>query len=374
MAYSNNLNIESKLFMKEASVINAPKISPSVSLIIPTDKSYPQYRIDEGRMKSLLKQVEKELQNEFSADKSKIVITKLQHIVSTIDHHRLSKALAIFVSPEKEKMYYLPFPVQEKLIIDTSFEVRDMLYSAKNNIDYLLLVIVNHKAKVYHGYNNSLVEIEIKDMPLNIEKVKRDYPEKVANFSDLHALEEINLDRYLREIDDVLTGILKEINAPVIICGVKRSIGHFKKLTKNRKKIVDYVEGSYGNSSKEEIYNAIESTILKLREKDQQNSIDKLEEAVNKKEYVYGIENVWRAAKEQKGRLLIVEKNFVSPAKIGKDKNALITDMPDKNDPDIVPDIVDDIIEMVLKYDGDVSFVNDGKLTDYKRIALVTRY
>lgn len=360
--------------MKEASVINAPKISPSVSLIIPTDKSYPQYRVDEGKIKSLVKRIEKDLLNEFPESKTKAVINKLNNLIAKIDHKHLSKALAIFVSPEKEKMFYLPFSVEEKLIIDSSFEIRDMLYSAKNSVDYVLLVIVNHETKMYHGYNNSLVEIKIKDLPLNIEKFKRDYPQKVANFSDTHAIEEINLENYLRAIDDSLTGVLKEINTSVIICGVKKTIGHFKKLTQNSKKIIDYVAGSYQNSSNEEIYKAIEPSILKWREKEQQNTLNKLGEAINKKQYASGIENIWRAAVEKKGRLLIVEKDFVLAAKKGKDEYTLITDGLDKNDPQVVPDIVDDIIELVLKNDGDIAFVDNGKLTEHQRIALITRY
>ncbi len=360
--------------MKEVSVLNAPKISPSVSLIIPTDKSYPQYRIDEGKLKSLLKRVEKELLEEFSESRTMSIIKKLEKLIASIDHKHLSKALAIFVSPEKEKLFYLPFPVEEKLIIDSSFEVRDLLYSTKNSVDYLLFVIVNHQAKVYHGYNNTLVEIKLKDMPPSIESVKRDYPTKVANFSDPHAIEEINLERYLREIDNSLSGILKEINTSVIICGVKKTLGHFKKLTKNSKKIIDYVAGSYSNSSKEEIYHAIEPAILNWREREQQKTLDMLAEAINKKEYVYGIDNVWRAAMEKTGRLLIVEKDFLRAAKIGKDEYTLVTDGFEKKEPKVLQDIIDDVIELVLKNDGDVAFVDNGKLEAYKRIAMVTRY
>lgn len=360
--------------MKDVSVINAPQIAPSVSLIIPTDKRYPQYRIDEGRVKALVKRAENELLEEFSEKKTMIVINKLRTLISTIDHKKLSKALAIFVSTEKEKMIYLPFHVQEKLIIDSSFEIRDLLYSTKNSYGYLLLIIVNHQSKVYRGYNNKLIEINLNNMPLNIEEVKRDLPSKVANFSTADAVREINLDNYLKKIDDALSVKLNEIDTPVIVCGVQRTLGHFKKLTKNSKKIVAFVEGSYEKSPLKEIYNAIEPSILSLKELDRQNSLNKLEDAINRKEYVYGIEDVWRAAAEKKGRLLIVEKDFVCPAKMGKDEYTLNTMVLDKNDPQVFPDVVDDLIELVLKNDGDIAFVNSGELEKYQRIALITRY
>lgn len=360
--------------MKDVAFISTPKIAPSVSLIIPTDKRYPQYRVDEGRIRALVKKAESELLENFSEAKTMVVINKLQSLISTIDHKHLSKALAIFVSSEKESMIYLPFHVEEKLIIDKSFEIRDLLYSAKNSYGYLLLVIVMHHVKVYSGYNDNLVEITIKDMPVNIKEVDRSLPSKVGNFSDFDAIKEVNLDKFLLRIDNALTKELNESDVPVIMCGVQRTLGHFKKLTKNSKKIAAFVEGSYEEYSIKELYKVIEPSILHLQELDQQNSLNMLEEAINRKEYVYGIEDVWRAALEKKGRLLIVEKDFVCPAKVGKDEFTLNTEIFDKNDPQVLSDAVDDIIELVLKNDGDIAFVDNGRLTDFKRIALITRY
>ena len=37
-------------------------------------------------------------------------------------------------------------------------------------------------------------------------------------------------------------------------------------------------------------------------------------------------------------------------------------------------DAVDDAIELVLKFGGDVVFVENGKLEDHSRIALITRF
>src|SRR5438552_3520798 len=106
--------------MKEPSiinVINGPKTAPSVSLIIPTDKSYPQYKTYEEKFKGILKKIENELLDAFPEGKAGIVINKLHKLIAAIDHRHLSKALAIYASPEKERIIYLPFQVKEKFII-----------------------------------------------------------------------------------------------------------------------------------------------------------------------------------------------------------------------------------------------------------------
>lgn len=360
--------------MIETTLINTSKITPSVSLIIPTDKNFPHYLTDEKRLKSLLKKAENELVEKFSEDQTNSVIDKLEKLISSIDHKRLSKSIVLFASPEKEKLMYLPFSIEEKIIVDSSFEVRDLFYSIKRNIGYMVVLIDSHQPAVYYGYNSVLVKAKIDDLPSGIEDFERDYPTKVSNFSDAHALKEINLDKYLREIDHVITNLLVETNVPVIICGVDRSIGHFKKLTKNAKNIANYITGNYHNSSIEEIYNAIEVFFFEKSEEEQKKIMNVLEQARNSKQFVLGIEDVWRAVNENKGAKLIVEKDYVCKAILGDDKYTLITEGIDGNDERVIQDAVDDVIELVLENGGEVAFANNGKLEDYKKIALVTYY
>lgn len=59
-----------------------------------------------------------------------------------------------------------------------------------------------------------------------------------------------------------------------------------------------------------------------------------------------GLKAVWNTATHRKGRLLVVEENFME-------------------------ELVDDIIEKVLKDGGDVEFVEQGVLSGYQQIALI---
>ena len=231
--------------MKTPSVINAPKVIPSVSLIIPTDKSYPQYKINEEKLKSLLKDVEIELLNDFSENETKQVITKLYKLTASVNHKHLLRGLAIYASAERENVFYLPFQVKEKIIIDASFEVRDLLYGAKNSIDYMVLLLNSNKPVIYYGYNNILVKTTSIELPLPEESIEGDHSLGHSNFLDTSAIKETNLDKYLRETDRILTNALKQIPVPIIVSGPKKSIGHFKSITRNSKHIMDYVEGNY---------------------------------------------------------------------------------------------------------------------------------
>ena len=360
--------------MNLETLINTSKLTPSVSLIISTEKSFPHYLTDEKRTQSLLKTIKNELIEKFTENQSSIVISKIEKLISSIDHKHLSKAIAIFASPEKERLVYLPFSIEEKFIIDSSFEVRDLFYSIYKNVDYMVVMLDSHKPEIYYGYNTVLVKAKVDELPTNVEEMGRDYPTRVSNFSDPNEIKEIELDKYLREIDHVVSELISEIDLPVIICGSKRSIGHFKKITKNTKHIEDYVEGNYNEASKEEIYKAIEVVIFEKGEKNQKELMNTLEDAMSDKKCVYGIKNVWRAAAENRGGKLIVEKDYICKALLGSDEYSIITDNIDVERSDIIQDAVDDVIERVVKSGGEISFVNNGKLGGYDKIALVTYY
>ena len=52
--------------MNLETLINTSKLTPSVSLIISTEKSFPHYLTDEKRTKSLLKTIKNELIEKFT--------------------------------------------------------------------------------------------------------------------------------------------------------------------------------------------------------------------------------------------------------------------------------------------------------------------
>jgi len=83
---------------------------------------------------------------------------------------------------------------------------------------------------------------------------------------------------------------------------------------------------------------------------------------------------VWTAANDKLGRLLIVEKNFNYPADHTSNSDHINKHDELKNTPFYIKDAVDDVIEMVLKYGGDVIFVEEGVLAEFDHIALIQYY
>ena len=108
-----------------------------------------------------------------------------------------------------------------------------------------------------------------------------------------------------------------------------------------------------------------------MKEKD---LLNQLEDAAGKKKLAVGMRDVWREAMSDKGRLLVVEKNYIFAAQHGSSDEFIYKATEPYNKFSYIKDAVDDAIEKVLENGGDVEFVDEGVLKDYHQIALVQYY
>lgn len=364
-------------------VFQQGKLHPSVSILLPVNKKYPHFKDAAQKLKQLVKEAEAVLSDELSKEMADPIISKLRETVLSIDFTHLSESLAIFVSSEFQRVVHLSVPVEERMIVGRTFELRDLFYAAKQNFHYFVLAISENKVRLLLGYGNQLEEQNNDKMPFG----KFDVPgeghsrvqtfssdSKAKNVSDENSHHEILMEKYLRDIDNELTAILKQTMIPVIVCGVQKDIAGFNAITKNKTAIIGTVEGNFDYMNEKEIFGKIDS-VLKIKLKnDEKKNLEFLDEAISAKTFASGIHDVWRAVLEKRGRFLLVERDYKISGKQGKDKYTLITNEIDLSNTKNISDVVDDLIEYTFEFGGDVAFVENGALSEHGGIALVTYY
>jgi len=350
------------------------KAFPAISILIPT------HTIDTGittfreRISQLARSVEQILVLSYSKKKTENLMTRLHRAINGIDLNLIGEGIAVYVSDDIEKVFHLPFRVSEKVVVDTSFEVRDLLYSAKINRSYLLVLISRNEVKTLLGYGKSLVSVDFEGMPENLKDVTTQHSLPGWDYLDKKAYEETNVNKFIHFIDDVIHSELKGANMPIIVFGDSKILGHYNKTSKFSKDILDFIEGNYEHATKQELVSKIEPSLKKFGEEEEKIALSELEDAVSKGLVASGTAQVWRVAAEARGRILLVEKDFKESARLGTDGYTLLIDDEVENTPNKIEDAVDDIIEMVLKNRGDVVFVSEGALAGFQRIAIINRY
>jgi hypothetical protein len=348
---------------------------PAVSIILPTHPKYPDYKLDQAHMQEVIQKVETRLRKQYSPEQSAAIVEKLTGAASRIDFSKLSEGLAIYISPNVEKVIHLPFPVSsEKVIVDESFEVRDLIQLMKSCRNCLLVVVSQNKVRTYLGFECQLSPVTFLDMPENVNDVTNEHSLPGWDYFDSKSWDEKNLHNYLHFINKAIEKELNHRKLDVIMIGDRKLLGYFRKQTTIENKIIGYVEGNYDRASIDELETVIQPVLAKETRKEEEYAMRLLSEAIDKDNYAVGISQVWRAAAEGRGRLLIVEKDYRQPATYGADSYTIHLDTESSNPWNIVADAVDDIMQKVLINKGDIVFVENGKLTDYQKIVLINRY
>lgn len=379
----NEPKTDSGLQPEALALLKAKKEYPSVSFLLPVNKQYPKVREEEKKLKAMVKKAEEKMEKELSAKMAASISEKLRKLTATLDFSHLSQSLAVFVSPVVQKVVHLTFPVEEKMIIGRTFELRDLLFAAKNSFHYIVLAISENKVRLFFGYNYSLAEVQQDDFPNGIIDTGGKGSSRTQSFSsfasskhvsDLFDHREKQVEKYLYDIDNILSKILKEKKIPLVICGDRKVADKFRAISKNSSRIIGNADGNFDQTSEHNILAKIEPLLRGKLKTSVENTMALLEDAVSKRMCASGITEVWKAVMEKRGRLLVVEKDYRCPGKIGNNKFTLITTDLKENGSHLIPDAVDDIIEFVLLYGGEVVFVENGALPLHQRIALITYY
>lgn len=354
-------------------VIESVHYRPSVSIILPFEPKMSVKSELTQRLKLAVDKVEREIKQTYTDELATLVLRKLRAIIRDLNFSTFKKSIAIYVSPVFEKVLYLDIPMQEKIIVNGSFEIRDLIYAKKELHQYLVLLLSAKSSRVYLGNAAAFVKIK-SNVPDHIAAFKNDLPQRVGNFSDPSYRREILTDKFLQHTDEGLSFLLHAYPFPVFVMGAKKIVGHFKALTKNEKSIVGYIPGDYEHITEPALEKALKPYLDNWKKVKMDDLRHQMEKAAGCGKLTNGIRDVWKQAARRKGRLLIVEKNFVCPAEQGGREDLIYMPSEPYNKFSYIKDAVDDVIEKVLETGGDVEIVDDGVLDEYEHISLIQYY
>lgn len=349
-------------------VLGAVHYMPSVSIIMPFDpKMNPKAEISHA-LKLAVDKVQREVSKNYPNELGSLVIQKLRTLLSDLNFNTHKKSIAIYVSPVFEKVLYLDIVVEEKIIVDESFEIRDLVYSKKQLHKYLVLVLTGKESRIYLGSSENFVTI-VSNTPVLVNEEDRH-----GDPSDNASHKEILMDKFLHHVDQSLDIILNAYHLPLFLLGTEKIAGHFMKLTKHKSAIVDYIHGSFGDSTIWYIQNILKPHVTDWEQVKQKEILNRIDAAQNKHMLAVGIHAAWREALNHKGSLLVVEKNYMYASQNGSNGDSIYPTVEKYNHFSYIKDAVDDVIEKVLENGGDVEFVEKGLLDSYNHIALIQRY
>ncbi len=348
-------------------VISAVHYRPAVSILMPFSEKGDLRKTLIQTLSLATDSVERELNNQYSREVVEPLMRRLRKRIEGLDIDRKKKSVAIFISPVFEKVVFLDIAVEEKIIIDESFEIRDLVYSRKQINKYLMLLLSSRESRIFLGNAHDFARIKL-DIPEWTGAYRNDVPERVANFSDNKERKAVMRDKFLHQIDLALDPLLKNFKLPLFVLGTESVLGHFKKLSHHNHAVAGYIQGNYEGKSIVELRKILQPALEWYDKARQTLLMRRMDEAAGHKKLTGGIHAVWKEAMNNNGKLLLVEKNYMYAAQ----KSDSTTLRPEEGNFSTIRDAVDDLIEKVLETGGDVEFTDTGSLEKYDHIALIT--
>lgn len=377
------MSVTNQFFSAELEMLQREIGKPCISIIAPLKDLSAGRKTDKLYLEKVIK-----------AAKDKIILThpevaaslieSINNLYNEIDFDRTQDGIGFFVSTGFMYQTFFPFPVREKIVVDESFDLRDLLYKAQYSFPYYLLHLDEKKARLYRGKLKHLEEINSKDFPLVYVNEREYQPSSqstshagyahVKSFEhDKAGLEKSRFESFLVQVDELLDEYVKYADA-IIVCGIKRYTSAFLNRTTHAEKIVTVINGNYNSYRLTELsamaWPAIEAFVAEKMI----DGISEFKENIGEGMAEEGIIPVWNAVAEGKGLTLLLEKDYQVQGFLEKKYSYSLYLKPPKDSYTILKDAVGQLIKRMLEKNGKIIFVENGMLRNHQQIALISRY
>jgi hypothetical protein len=349
---------------------------PAVSILMPTHRTWPDSQQDPIRLRNLVAEVERRLLAKFPRRAVAPLLAQVEQQVGGLDFRNLQAGLAIFASAEYTASFLLPFPVRQRVVIDQSFAIRDIVFSLNRRQRYWLLVLSEKPSRLYQGLDQELEEITQSGFPLTHTGPGGSEP-LPGGFGIRRSAYRDEYDRkFFRQVDAALGEVLGESQDPLFVAGVDRNLAFFQEVSQRAGSVAGTLQGSYDSTPLAELVARVWPLVEVHAASQRQQAHTELEAAAAVGQIRAGLAAIWPAAIDGRGALLLVERDVHAPARLTQDGRSL---QPVANGVAIAAsegfeDAIDELIEIVLEKGGRVVFTANGRLEGYGRIALVLRY
>lgn len=295
----------------------------------------------------LVKEAAKRLLEEFSKREIEPLLVRLENLVESLDFRNTQDSLAMFVNQDISRAFFLPFQLNERVVVDKTFFTRDLVHAIQRSTRYWVLALSEKPTRLFEAVRENLNEITEEGFPVTHlgPGGETSLPgglgvRKSAYRDEYHR-------KFFRQVDDYLKPFLADDPLPLVVVGVNRYLAFFNEVSAHKDFIVTSLQGSHDKTSAHELGKLVWPQIkARLSELRQKVFLD-LDKAISDRKTVSTVGEIWRLAHEGRGRLLLVEEGFHFPARV--DESGLhLTPANDPTAPDVIDDAVDEIIETVL--------------------------
>jgi hypothetical protein len=148
----------------------AKRSEACVSIYLPTHRANPERQQDPIRLKNLLTDAEKQLAaNGLRATDARRLVAPAETLMPRHNYPQPGSAgLAVFLAPDFFEHFWLPFAVEERLVIGQRFHLKPLLPSLAPDGIFYVLALSHNQVRLLEGSRHAVHELELAGIPASV--------------------------------------------------------------------------------------------------------------------------------------------------------------------------------------------------------------
>lgn len=345
------------------------KNNPSITIAFNTHRTSPNNQQDAIQLKNLVKQAEERLLSEYDKREIAEILEKLNQLPDELEINKNLESIHIYLSKDIFEFIRTTWPVSnEGVWIDDTFAIRPLIKAMNRNKEYFVLYLTQKGVHLYQALNDSIVrEIENEDFP---------YTESAYNLTHLFTdtdNQSNKLKEFYNQVDKAIQRANPENNLPCLVVATEENYSLLQQVADIPSMYVGSISTDFNSpTQKNEFMKSAWEFMKNSQHEDRAKAIEEMQEAVGKGQVLTDIQEIYQAAIDGRGELLIVHQDFQQPVRMVDDRTfELVSDATEQG---VVDDITSNIAWEVLSKKGRAIFTNQEEIKDLGNIVLKTRY
>lgn len=344
--------------------------TPCVTISLNTHRTHPDNVKDEVMLKNLLKEAEDRVIAEFGKRPVASLLEKLENLTSEIDVNYNLDSLHIFLSNDTKEIVKSTWNTNsEGVHISDRFSVRPIIKSFNRSESYLLMLLSQSGVQLYEALNDGIVqEIQNADFPF---PESRHYNTNADKESDSKHLDDL-VREFLNEVDKALVKVHNETELNCVVVCTEDNYSKLQQVADKPSVYLGYSAIDYNKTETHQIAKQSWDIIQSQQKERRSKAIGEIKEAVAQGTVLTDVQEIFQAAIDGRGDLLMVHQDFSQAVLMTSDRTFDLTE--DRAKQGAIDDITSSIAWEVLSKKGRVYFTSQDEIKDLGNIVLKTRY
>lgn len=315
---------------------------PSISVLLPTSPGVRMSGSDVERLEELAREVSRQLREQGVPSAGRLM-ERLAEQAARVVVQPTDRGLAIYVNLALARTFRLPVPVHARAVVEQTFATRDLVHVLHRTPPHVVLSIGWGCAHLYQVHGETFRSVGHRDL-FGRSATPADIGSEVV-------------DGFLRDVDGMVAAYRTEHPSPLVLAGSPAMVDRFVSLSQNIGRLAGRIMPDRAESPAE-LAAASETLLEEYLKSRREDALEMLADALENRpgDVARGMADSWYAVHQYRPQLLLVEEDYVSPARDGQ-----------------VHDLVDDLMELVIMRGGQVAIVGAGDLGDHGRVVLLSR-